>query len=89
MRTMKNQYGKLNITEHIITKGFWEYYITDQIFSEDGDIVQAVVMGHETEVGDISLSEIKPYIITRTRNLNEVAPAEGWQWVDTSINDGE
>jgi hypothetical protein len=89
MRQMQNKYGQLNITEHIITKNFWEYYITDETFGDDGDIVQAVVMGFETEIGDISLAEIKPYIITRTRNLNEVMPADGWQWVDTSINDGD
>lgn len=82
MRVMKNKSSQLNIVKHIITKGFWEYYITDNVFSEDGDIVQAVVMGFETEIGDISLSEIKPYIISQTKQLSNTMPATGWRWID-------
>ena len=80
MRKMKNKYGQVTVREHIILKNFWEYYITDQVFSDDGDIVQAVVMGFETEVGDISLKEIESHIVTRSKKLN-MMPADGWQWV--------
>jgi hypothetical protein len=78
MRKMNSKFGSVNVIEHIMCKGFWEYYITDENFSDD--IVQAVVMGFEVEIGDISLSEIKPYIITRTKDLSELMPAEGWRW---------
>lgn len=80
---MRQLHGKcgtvLNIVEHWITKGFWEYYITDEVF--DDDIVAALVMGFETEIGDISRSEIKPYIITKTKDL-DIMPPPGWQWVE-------
>lgn len=79
MRKMINNNGTvLNIVEHIIIQNFWEYYITDEKF--DDDIVRALVMGFDDEIGDISLSEIKPYVITRTRNLGDVMPAVGWAW---------
>jgi predicted CDP-diglyceride synthetase/phosphatidate cytidylyltransferase len=81
MRKMKHKKTGtiLNVVEHVITKNYWEYYITDEHFNDD--IVAALVMGFETEIGDISLSEIKPYMMTRTKDLSEVMPAEGWHWV--------
>lgn len=69
----------INVVEHIILKNYWEYYITDDSYSND--IKRALVMGFETELGDVSLNEIKPYIISRTTKLNEIAPAQGWEWV--------
>ncbi len=71
---------KLKITEHIILRNFWEYYVTDEKHSDD--IVQCLVMGFETELGDVSLEEIRPYILTRTKKLEEVAAAPGWDWVN-------
>lgn len=81
MKTMINKHGiKLNIVEHIILRNFWEYYITDQIPVEgNNDIKTALVMGEEIELGDISLSEIKPYIISRNKTL-DIMPAQGWEW---------
>ena len=81
MRKMKNKYGTLNIREHVIIKNFWEYYITD-MYPEDSDIQNAFVMGDFNEQGDISLEEIKPYIMSRTKKLDELMPAEGFQWED-------
>jgi hypothetical protein len=78
MRQMVKGETVLNITEHIITSNKWEYYVTDNRFSDD--IVCCLVMGFETEIGDVSLSEITPYIISRTKNLNDILPAEGWEW---------
>ncbi len=69
-----------NITEHIIIKNFWEYYVTDNKFTDD--IVQCLVMGIETGIGDVSLEEIKPYIMTRTKDLDDVMPAPGWSWAE-------
>lgn len=69
---------EINVVEHVILRNFWEYYITDD--HHNSDIVRAFVMGFENELGDISLSEIRPYAISRTKNLKEVAPAQGWKW---------
>jgi hypothetical protein len=82
MRKMKNKsYGAVvNVKELAITRNFWEYFITDEAFSDD--IVCAVVSGFECEMGDVSLSEIKPHIFTRTSDLSEAMPAPGWEWVD-------
>lgn len=82
MRKMRNKsYGTVvNVTSMAIARNFWEYFITDQKFTDD--IVCAVVSGFETEMGDISLSEIKPYLMTSTKNLDGIMPAPGWEWVD-------
>jgi hypothetical protein len=81
MRQMKNvNTGTVvNIKELFITNNFWEYFVTDNQFSDD--IVCAVVRGFETEMGDVSLSEIKPYTMCHTKDLSEVMPAPGWEWV--------
>ena len=82
MRTaVSNKVGiRLNVTEHIMTRNLWEFYITDNKASDD--IVEALVMGHETEIGDVSLSEILPHAISRTTDLNEIMPPEGYSWED-------
>ena len=81
MRKMKTQYGSvLNVVEHIILRNFWEYYVTDDKYTDD--IVRCLVMGDEQEIGDVSLSEIKPYIISRTKVLKDLAPASGCTWID-------
>jgi hypothetical protein len=81
MRTMEKDGIEIHIKEHIILKNLWEYYVTDDVPIEgEPDIVQALVVGFETELGDVSLSEIKPYIISRTKSLNEVLPAPNWNW---------
>ena len=77
---MKSKYGTtINVTEHIILRNGWEYYVTDD--KHDKDTIRCVVMGLETEMGDVYLPEIKPYIVSRTRDLNDLAPAEGWEWM--------
>jgi hypothetical protein len=76
---MKNKYGStINVVEHIILRNGWEYYVTDEKF--DDDTIQCVVMGYETEIGDVYMPEIKPYIVSKTKNLNELAPCQGWEW---------
>jgi len=81
MRKMRNiKTGiTINVIKHIIIKNYWEYYITDHNQSED--IVEALVLGYEDELGDVSLSEIKPYVISETTDLNDIAPAPKWEWV--------
>ena len=81
MRKMKSKYGTIvNVTHHIMLRNLWEYYVTDDKYTDD--IVRCVVMGDETECGDVSLSEISPYIITKTKQLENLAPANGWTWVE-------
>ena len=80
MRKLTNNKGTvLHIVEHIILKNYWEYYVTDT-YVEEG-IKEALVMGFEQEIGDFSLEEIEPHILSRTTDLN-ILPAEGWKWMD-------
>ena len=80
MRQMKSKYGTIiNVVEHIILKNGWEYYVTDNKF--DTDIIQCVVMGFETEMGDVYMPELKGHIVSRTKDLAELAPCEGWEWI--------
>lgn len=81
MRKMKNiQTGtEINVVEHFILRNLWEYYITDE--QVQNDCAFALVMGYETELGDVYLPEVKDYIISRTKNLTDLLPATGWEWV--------
>jgi hypothetical protein len=80
MKQMVNKYGsKINVVEHIILKNGWEYYVTDD--RHDENTVRCVVMGFETEFGDVYMPELKGYIVSRTRDLSDLAPATGYEWV--------
>ena len=83
MRKMKSTRfdTTINVVQHIIVKNMWEYYITDEVTDSD-DIKFCLVVGDETELGDVWLEEIKPYIITDTTKLNDVLPAPNWVWID-------
>jgi hypothetical protein len=50
---------------------------------KDG-IAFGYVMGFENEWGDVSLNEVKPYIMTNTTGagLDEIMPPEGYYWED-------
>jgi hypothetical protein len=80
-RKMKRVDGESVVTVygHGVTKHFWEYYILDNAKS---DYRLALVEGFEQEMGDISMSEVKPYFISYTQDVSEIMPAPGWQWVD-------
>ncbi len=82
MRQLKNSSGTvIDVHSHIITKGnLWEYFILEP--SEGKDVCFALVMGFETEMGDVSMREIKRHMLTGTKDLSELLPAEGWQWVE-------
>ena len=81
MRAMQKGNTKIKITEHIILKNFWEYYVIERDQDQEG-IAFCLVIGLETELGDVYLPEIAPYIISRTKKIDEVAPATGWSWVE-------
>ena len=65
------------VHQHIILKNFWEYYLGKA--DKDG-IAFGYVMGFENEWGDVSMEEIKPYIMTQTTDLDEVMPPAGYSW---------
>lgn len=83
MRKMQKIDSKtiLEVKEHIILKNFWEYYVLESDTNTD-DIKLCLVLGDENEIGDVYIPEIKPYIISKTKNLSEVMPAPNYNWID-------
>jgi hypothetical protein len=83
MRKMKSVTSGdvLEISEHIITQNFWEYYITNEE-TDDPNVKFGFVMGFEDELGYIYLPEIKPYVMTKTKDLESIMPARGYTWID-------
>lgn len=83
MKVMVSEDGKFkyNITEHIITTNWWEYYVTD-IDTGDDLTKYCYVMGFENEFGMVYMPEIEQYIMMRTKDLEEeeVLPAHGFKW---------
>ena len=87
MRKMVSTNGtELYVKEHIITRNLWEYYIVDDEPSDheiNYDMIQlAYVMGFENELGSVYMPEIEPYILSRTKDLSNIMPASGFNWVD-------
>jgi len=78
MREMTNGTTTIKVVEHIILRNFWEYYVTTEKFTDD--IICCFVVGDFPELGDVSMQEIAPYIISRTKKLDEIMPAPGWKW---------
>ena len=78
MRIMTKNGNELKVYAHIVLKNMWEYYVT--VLPDANGIGEALVMGVETELGSYSVDEIKPYVISKITNLEEILPAEGWQW---------
>ena len=77
MRQMTSDGTTVKVIEHIILGNYWEYYILEAA-DEDG-IAFALVVGDYTETGSVSMDEIKPYIVSRTTNL-DIMPAPEWVW---------
>lgn len=83
MRKMKdNSTGQVfTVEEHFILRNFWEYYVLEDKDNDD-DIKLCYVMGFENEMGCVYMPEVKPYIISKTKELNEIMPASGFEWVE-------
>ena len=64
-----------------MTRNMWEYFITSSYPTSDG-IVEAIVYGDETERGDVYLPEIRPYVVSHTVDLVDLAPPPNWSWVE-------
>ena len=83
MRKMVKGNLKLNVVEHIMLRNMWEYFIlADKVGEGDSDIKYALVMGFNDEIGTVSLSEIKPHVISRTACRDDLQPAAGYEWAD-------
>jgi hypothetical protein len=87
MRKMVKGNLKLDVVEHIILRNMWEYYVLsdegqNDWVSDTPDIVYALVMGFHDEIGTVSLSEIKPHVISRTTCMDDIMPADGYEWAD-------
>ncbi len=69
------------VHQHIILKNFWEYYLGKP---DENGIAFGYVMGVENEWGDVSMEEIKPYVVGRARqnDLWHIMPPEGYRWED-------
>jgi hypothetical protein len=80
MRKMINQTTQeiLSVYEHVMAVNFWEYYMLED---SESDLTVALVLGYEQEIGNVSKEEIKPFILSRTKDLTSVFPAVGYQWM--------
>lgn len=81
MRRMRYKGQEFTVYAHAMTRNMWEYYLLDDA---EGDIRQALVLGFEQEIGDISLSEIRPHLIgfTEVRPGDELFPPPQGEWID-------
>ena len=79
---ISNQGGEpFAVHQHIILKNFWEYYLGE---TDENGVAFGYVMGIANEWGDVSMEEIKPYIIgqARANDLWHIMPPEGYYWED-------
>ena len=82
MRNIKHADDKgetFAVYQHIILRNMWEYYLGEP---DENGIAFGYVMGFENEWGDVSMEEIKPYIIgeARANDLWHIMPPEGYRW---------
>jgi hypothetical protein len=81
MRQMKNTItgAIISVTHHAMTQNYWEYYIYTT--NLNCDIATGLVMGFETELGDIYLPDVRKHALSITDNLTDLLPAQGWEWI--------
>lgn len=82
MRQMAKGNMKLNVVAHAILRNMWEYYITE--LPDTNGVGWALVMGDYTEYGTITQYDIDEYGISYTTQLDDVMPAEGYEWISTT-----
>lgn len=85
-RTLRNNDTGRTVDVHAwaMLRNAWEYFILTPPKKTPQNIVEAIVYGDETEQGDVSLIEIKPYVMTFTYDLCDLAPPPNHSWVDES-----
>lgn len=81
-RTIRNAEdgSVLTVHRHLLTHNGWEYYLLDG--EEESDIRFALVQGIESELGDVSMKELHPYVRCDTYELDGIMPPIGWSWND-------
>jgi len=82
MRNIKHAERKgepFAVYQHIILRNMWEYYLGEP---DKNGIAFGYVMGFENEWGDVSMDEIKPYIISiaRGKELDYIMPPFEYYW---------
>ena len=92
MRTMIRrdaEFGdtEVEVYEHAILKNLtWEYYFIVDEGEKFLDVMEdyrfAFVQGDFPEFGTVYMPEVKPHILSRTTDLDELMPAIGWEWKD-------
>jgi len=67
------------VYQHIILRNMWEYYLGEP---DENGIAFGYVMGFENEWGDVSMDEIKPYIISiaRGEELDYIMAPVNYYW---------
>jgi len=75
----------LHVARHIILSNFWEYYVTEE--PDERGFSFGYVMGDVSEMGDFSIEELKPYILSDSDKIssdpndgNYILPPEGFSW---------
>ena len=71
----------VTVHSHAMTRNRWEYFFLDRKPDSRKNMC-AVVMGFETEMGDVHIPEIEPFVLMVTRDLHDLMPCDGWEWVD-------
>ena len=80
-RQMRKGDSVVTVHTHALTLNGWEYFLLQPKTDSVGNIL-ALVMGFETEMGDVNIKEIAGSLLSFTKNLTDVMPCEGWEWVD-------
>jgi hypothetical protein len=71
----------VNVYSYATNQMFWEYYFLDPKPDSQKNM-RAIVLGFETDMGDVHIPEIQPYLMSFTRDVSALMPAPGWEWVD-------
>ena len=84
MRNIKHADDKgetFAVYQHIILRNMWEYYLGEP---DENGIAFGYVMGFENEWGDVDMSEIEPYVISRVTGaaLQDVMAPADYVWED-------
>ena len=80
-RQMRKGDSVVTVYSHGMTRNGWEYFLLQPKADSSGNVL-ALVMGDETEMGDVNIPEIAPYLLHFSKNLTDLMPCEGWEWVD-------
>lgn len=69
----------IHVQQHVITQHGWEYYLEEP---DDDGYQFGLVMGVATEMGMVDVNEVLPHAVSIAvgDELNELMPAEGWEW---------